>query len=78
MPFLHLCACLVITLANMETGWEYLIVIDFPFSVVLVGLSYRKDWPLLWFGGLGSLWWFFVPWFFWYILTNYPKTRISN
>ena len=78
LPLVHLCACLFIAVANIESGWEQMIEIDFPFSIVLVGLVYLKDWPLLWFGVLGSLWWFFLPWFFWYILTHYPASGTSN
>lgn len=73
LPALHLCACLVIAIAKIESGWEQMIKIDFPFSLLLVALMYAKDHPLLWFGVLGTLWWFFLPWFFWYVLTNYPS-----
>src|ERR1700749_461681 len=52
LPLAHPCACIVISIANIESGWKQMIKIDFPFSVVLVGLVYAKDWPLLWFGVL--------------------------
>jgi hypothetical protein len=61
----------VISFANIESGWEQMIKVDFPFSIVLVGLSFRSDRPLLWFGVLGSLWWFFLAWFFWFALREY-------
>lgn len=73
LPTLHLFACAVIALAKIDSGWEKLIIIDFPFSVLLVALTYAKVYPFLWFGVLGTLWWFFLPWFFWYIVTNYPS-----
>jgi hypothetical protein len=75
LPILHLCACLVIAIAKIESGWEQMIKIDFPFSLLLVALIYAKDHALLWFGVLGTLWWFFLPWFFWYVLTHYPPKR---
>ena len=78
LPPIHLAARLLISIANVQSGWEQMIKIDFPFSIVLGGLVFAKDRPLLWFGVLGSLWWFLVPWFFWYILTNYPESRTSN
>lgn len=75
LPLAHLCACFVIAIAKIESGWVQMIKIDFPFSLVLIGLTYAKDFPLLWFGVLGTLWWFFLPWFFWYVLTNYPSAN---
>ena len=48
-----------------------MIKVDFPFSIVLVGLTYSSDRPLVWFGVLGSLWWFFLPWLFWFVLREY-------
>ena len=58
LPFLHLGACLAIWLGNIDSGWQKLIVIDFPFSIVLVGLMFRGDNPLPIFGILGTLWWY--------------------
>jgi hypothetical protein len=66
LPFLHLCVCLTITFAGLESGWHYLIPIDFPVSIVAVAMMFRYDnhqiWfhPLLWFGTLGTLWWYFL------------------
>ena len=66
LPFLHLCACLAITLENIESGWQYLILIDFPVSLVGVVMMFLYDnnqilyHPLLWFGTLGTLWWYFL------------------
>jgi hypothetical protein len=72
LPAVHLSACAVISITRIESGWEQMIKIDFPFSLLLGALTYIKDYPLLWFGVLGTLWWFFLPWFFWYVLTHYP------
>ncbi len=66
LPFLHLCACLAITLEGIENGWQYLILIDFPISLVGVMMMFRCDgnqiWchPLIWFGILGTLWWYLL------------------
>ena len=55
-PFLHLCACLAITLAGIESGWRFLILIDFPISIVPVVFMFRSDnhqiyyHPVIWFG----------------------------
>jgi hypothetical protein len=58
LPFLHLGACLAIWIGHIDTGWQKLIIVDFPFSIVLVGLMFREVNPLLSFGILGTLWWY--------------------
>jgi hypothetical protein len=60
LPGLHLVACLTIAAARIDSGWEQLIKIDFPFSLALVVLTWRSDQPLLWFGILGTAWWYFL------------------
>lgn len=65
LPGIHLGACLVIAIAKLQSGWEQMIKIDFPFSVLLVALAWRLDHPFLWFGFLGTLWWYFVSWVAW-------------
>jgi hypothetical protein len=66
LPFVHLCTCLLITVEGSELGWQYLMVVDFPVSVVAVAMMFRDNnhqiWfhPLLWFGTLGTLWWYFL------------------
>jgi hypothetical protein len=58
---LHFAVCVYVHAAQVEAGWERLIIADFPFSMfVLVPLCFRTDQPLLWFGSLGSLWWYFL------------------
>ncbi len=63
LPFLHLGACLAIWIGHINTGWQKLIIVDFPFSVVLVALMFRDVNPLLSFGVLGTLWWYFLSLF---------------
>jgi hypothetical protein len=46
-PFVHLCACLTITLAPLESGWQYLIIVDAPASVLIVTLIYSFDHPVI-------------------------------
>jgi hypothetical protein len=60
LPFLHLCACLTIALAHLESAWQYMILIDFPMSVIMIAISYNFDHPLLIFGTLGTLWWYLL------------------
>jgi hypothetical protein len=43
---------------QIEIGWQKLIIVDFPFSLMLVALLFRDDNPLLYFGVLGTLWWY--------------------
>jgi hypothetical protein len=60
LPILHFGACLAIWLGNIDTGWQKVIIVDFPFSIVLVGLMFRNDNPLFIFGILGTLWWYLL------------------
>ena len=60
LPFSHLCACLTIALAHLESGWGHMFVIDIPMSVIILAVSYNFDHPLLLFGTLGTLWWYLV------------------
>jgi hypothetical protein len=58
LPILHLGVCLAIWFGHINTGWQYLLMIDFPFSVVLAGLMFAGVNQLLSFGILGTLWWY--------------------
>jgi hypothetical protein len=66
LPFLHLFACLAVTVKNIASGWQYLILIDLPVSMVGVVVMFRCDndqtWchPLIWIGTLGTLWWYLL------------------
>jgi hypothetical protein len=60
LPLLHLCACVVMDLGQVSKGWEYLGVIDFPASVLVGAIGYNFDHPLVLFGVLGTLWWYFL------------------
>lgn len=60
LPLLHLCACITIVLANVDRGWEYLGLIDFPASVLALAIAFNFDHPLLLFGVIGTLWWYFL------------------
>ena len=62
LPLLHLSACAIIALAHTVSGVHDLIYVDFPFSLLLVGLGWRNDNFLFWFASLGTLWWFFLSW----------------
>jgi RHS repeat-associated protein len=60
LPFLHLCACLVIALARLGAGWQYMFLIDAPASGFVLALSYNYDHPLILFGTIGTLWWYLL------------------
>jgi hypothetical protein len=60
LPFVHLCACLTIALARLESGWDYMLFIDIPVSGLLFGLSYNFNHPLILYGVIGTLWWYLL------------------
>jgi len=74
LPAVHLSACVAISLGNLTTGWEQMIKVDFPISLLLVGLTWRLDHPLLWFGTLGTLWW----WLLGFLIVSGGKTLLRG
>jgi hypothetical protein len=60
LPFLHLCACLIIAFAHLEQAWGYLFLVDIPMSAIILAIGYNYDHPLLLFGVLGTLWWYLL------------------
>jgi hypothetical protein len=77
LPAMHLCACLVVSAARIESGWEQMIKVDFPFSILLAALTWRLEHPLLWFGLLGTLWWYLLSWVAWLVLTGEWRHRFN-
>jgi len=57
LPILHLGGCVAIWLTH---NLEYMIVIDFPISILFVGLTYAGINPLITFGIVGTLWWYLL------------------
>ena|ERR1017187_1092677 len=58
LPCVHLLAFLVFAAQNWE--WKWMVIVDLPVSLLLLGLSWRWDNPLLWCVVLGTLWWYFL------------------
>jgi len=59
-PFLHLCACLIITVLRIESGWHYMTLADAPASIIVIAMLYDLDHPLIFFGIIGTLWWYLL------------------
>ena len=60
LPFLHLCACVVLGLINAESGAEYIGHADLPFTILIAPLVFWSRHPLVWFAILGTLWWYLL------------------
>jgi len=64
LPILHVMACLATLVANrmnLESGWEYVGLFDYPISIAAVGLAWRyRVPPFLSFVIIGTLWWYFL------------------
>jgi hypothetical protein len=60
LPFLHLCACVVIGLIGPESGAEYIGHIDLPFTILIAPLVFWSSHPIVWFAILGTLWWYLL------------------
>ena len=61
LPFLHVCACLAT--AAIGSDWKYIGLVDYPASIVAVGLAWHYNAsPLLFFGIIGTLWWYLLSW----------------
>ena len=63
-PMLHLAACAMIYYAR-GPGWIYMCVPDFPFSILELFLLYQHVHPMVCFGVLGTLWWYFLSYRMW-------------
>jgi hypothetical protein len=67
-PSLHLFACLIISLGYFVPGLKYLFLgeipmhfLDFPVSVVALGLAWRHPVPgLALYVVIGTIWWFYL------------------
>jgi hypothetical protein len=60
LPSLHLILCIVVALMSSEGSWRWfpMFLIDFPLSIVLGQMGDLP--PLITFGILGTLWWYFI------------------
>jgi hypothetical protein len=74
LPVLHLGACVIISLAKLESGVHYMIYLDFPFSLILVMLGWRNDNFLFWFATLGTLWWYLLSWAAYSMLSKWKSS----
>src|ERR1700675_1051790 len=75
LPILHLGACIVIKVADLVSGVHYLIMIDFPASLLCVMLGWPRDNILFWFSTLGTLWWYLLSFTAYQIVTAYIAHR---
>jgi hypothetical protein len=63
LPFLHLCACAVAAHGPV-VDLQPIIVIDTPLSFLVLALAgWASPHLLIWFGILGTLWWYLVALF---------------
>ena len=61
LPLLHLCLCVAIAFASPSVGLEPIIRIDLPFSLLLLAVvGWGSPHLLIWFGILGTLWWYLL------------------
>jgi hypothetical protein len=51
---------MIIRFADIESGWEVMSYVDLPFSFLLAPLMWGTLDPLLYFGTLGTLWWYLL------------------
>jgi len=63
----HLALCIAIeeNVIQIDGCWPFLIVADFPASLLLFGLTFRDGHFMLWFGVFGTLWSYGVSWAAW-------------
>ena len=61
LALMHLIAWIANAPSNSRIGnLQPLILLDFPLSVVLLGLGWNSQHLFLWFGILGTIWWFLL------------------
>lgn len=74
----HLMFSVVVAQTPSEGSWQWftMFVIDFPFSLLWLLLLQSVMDPLIFFGMLGSAWWFLVTyWGLWLIASSMSKWR---
>ena|ERR1700732_4774412 len=69
LPVIHICACaitmsghIVPSLEFLGTGWTYIMIADFPISLVAVALAWGH-------GAVATAWIFVVGTVWWYLLS---------
>jgi hypothetical protein len=68
LPALHLCACLTMAVAYFAPNldylaivWTYLMMTDFPISLVAIGLAWKyAALAVAWMVVVGTLWWYLL------------------
>ena len=60
LPAIHFALCVFVERGNIDDGWIFMSVVDFPVSFFLFGLTFRDGRAMLWFGVFGTLWWLFL------------------
>jgi hypothetical protein len=57
LPMLHLSACTIMSVENLANVMMY---VDFPISLLCLGLMWHHDHLTLWFAIFGTVWWFLI------------------
>jgi hypothetical protein len=68
LPALHLCACLTMVVGYFAPNldylgivWTYLVVMDFPISLVAIGLAWKYSaLAVAWVVVVDTLWWYLL------------------
>ena len=58
LPLLHICCCIATRM--VDGPWMPVILSELPVGALLLGADWRFDYPLFWFGVLGTLWWYLI------------------
>lgn len=69
-PLLHFCTCVAITVKAPSAGWIWMWYLDLPVSILSFLLMFRDVHPLICFGILGTLWWYFLSYKAWAALNR--------
>lgn len=77
LPLLHLCACVLITVANID-GWGAMFVVDLPVSLLIAPLPWYSIHPLVAFGILGTLWWYVLSTLFYRYAIRYDRRETQS
>jgi hypothetical protein len=54
----HVAACITAAVADLDIAWKYIIIADYPISIVAGGLAWKYNVNLfVTFATIGTLWW---------------------
>src|ERR1035438_1842809 len=74
---LHMCLCIAAAMFEQSGRLEQIVtLVDLPFSIVLIIVGWNSPHLLIWFGVLGTLWWYLLVIFAGIVLRKFSVVEL--